>query len=140
MTADRTLVGVMVCVDLVLTGNARSLRVLLPWRGELDTEAEGPVLRVHSGTFSEWHQLEECGGVLVSRGNRCTVVYYSSHHCPGSDVWLVTLVNQFVPDVGVEHWMRKEKFKAATFDMYYTRDIASACKEYDDNSTAYLNS
>lgn len=120
----------MVCADLVLTGNARPLRVLLPWRGELATEAKRPVLRVHSGSLSEWHQLGECGGVLVSRGNRCTVVYYSSHHYPGSDVWLVTLVDQFVPDVGVEHWMRKEKFKVATFDMYYTRDINQGVRRH----------
>lgn len=113
----------MVHADLALTGNTRPLRVLLPWRGEFTTDVARPVLRVQSAGFAEWHQLEGGGGVLVSRGPRCTVVYYCSHDYPGSDVWLVTLAGQHVPDVGVEHWMRKEKFRAATYDMLYTRDI-----------------
>lgn len=117
----------MVHADLKLTGNDRPLRVLLPWRGELNTEASRSVLRVQTGRFSEWHQLDGSGGVMVSRGRRCTVVYYVQHGEPGSEVWLVTLADEFVPDSGVEHWMRKEKFKAATFDMWYTRDIKLEC-------------
>lgn len=113
----------MVHADLVLTGEPRGLRVRLPWRGELNTEASRPVLRVQSARFSEWHQLGGSGGVMVSRGQRCTVVYYVSRDEAGSEVWLVTLADESVPDSGVEHWIRKEKFKAATFDMVYTRDI-----------------